>query len=415
VNRILFVSRQFPQDIVKAVHGVYIRMRLFLDALAELADDMEMLFYVEPGVEASPAAMRRAEDDLLAAWGVRAKMTLCPVAVPSTPRSFWNHYVRPATNIFAQELYAGTSGASQIAAFETALAGRPDALFVHRLDAMCPALLTRRELPPIFLDVDDIEHVKVVRQIRQPPFWPGKPLYYLQVPALIAAERRAIKLTRKSFVCSDLDQRYLAKWWQLSQVVTIPNAVAIPVEYEMNLQSKALLFLATYAYAPNITAAEFLISDVWPLIRKACPDARLIIAGNKPERIPSFASHPPGVEFTGFVEDLGQLYSRVRIVCCSILSGGGTRLKILEAAAYGKAVVSTPVGAEGLELRDGVEIIVRDGTAAFASACVELLGDPSRCERLGVAAREAVARRYDRQQIVTLIKKEIGNLGRLAG
>ena len=81
--------------------------------------------------------------------------------------------------------------------------------------------------------------------------------------------------------------------------------------------------------------------DVWPLIRKACPEARLIIAGNKPERIPSFASHPPGVEFTGFVEDLGQLYQRVGIVCCSILSGGGTRLKILEAAAYGKAIVST--------------------------------------------------------------------------
>ena len=81
MKRILFVSR-----------------RLFLDALAELADDMEMLFYVEPGVEASPAAMRRAEDDLLTAWGSSAKVTLCSVAVSNTPRSFWNRYVRPASS-----------------------------------------------------------------------------------------------------------------------------------------------------------------------------------------------------------------------------------------------------------------------------------------------------------------------------
>ena len=104
-------------------------------------------------------------------------MTLCPVATPDDPRGFLNHYLRPATSFFAQSLYAGTAGPTQVAAFETALDARPEAIFVHRLDAMCPALLTRRPLPPIYLDLDDIEHVKVVRQLRQPPFWPGKYLY----------------------------------------------------------------------------------------------------------------------------------------------------------------------------------------------------------------------------------------------
>jgi glycosyltransferase involved in cell wall biosynthesis len=108
-----------------------------------------------------------------------------------------------------------------------------------------------------------------------------------------------------------------------------------------------------------------MLSLVWKQLRRQCEGP---IAGNKPERIPSFASHPPGVEFTGFVEDLGQLYQRVGIVCCSILSGGGTRLKILEAAAYGKAIVSTTVGAEGLELRDSIEIVIRAGVPAFARA-----------------------------------------------
>lgn len=175
----------------------------------------------------------------------------------------------------------------------------------------------------------------------------------------------------------------------------------------MDPASKTLLFLATYAYAPNITAADFLIREVWPLVREACPEAQLVIAGNKPERIPDFASQPAGVEFTGFVNDLNALYRRVRIVCCPILSGGGTRLKILEAGAHGKAIVSTTVGAEGLELRDGREIVLRDGGPAFARACVELLRDLPRCERLGAAAREAVARGYDRRQIVARIKDEI--------
>jgi glycosyltransferase involved in cell wall biosynthesis len=212
---------------------------------------------------------------------------------------------------------------------------------------------------------------------------------------------------RKAFVCSEVDRRYLATWWRFPRVVTIPNAVAIPEEYGMDRTSRTLLFLATYAYAPNIAAAEFLISDVWPRVREACPEARLIIAGNLPERIPSFSKHPAGVEFTGFVEHLEPLYRRVRIVCCPVLSGGGTRLKILEAAAYGKAIVSTGIGAEGLDLRDGQEIMLRDGGPAYARACIELLNAPGQCERLGLAARGMVSRQYDRKQIVSRIKDEI--------
>jgi len=366
-----------------------------------------MLFYVEGGVDASPAAMQQAEVDIKTFWDIRAKVTLCPVATPDNPRGFVNHYLRPAASFFAQSLYAGTAGPVQVAAFETALDAGPEVIFVHRLDAMCPALLTRRDLPPIYLDLDDIEHIKVVRQLRQPPFWPGKYLYYLQVPALMSGERRAAKLARKSFVCSDLDRDYLVKRWRFSSIVTLPNAVSIRTEYGTEPGSRSLLLVATYAYGPNIIGADFLVKEVWPLVREACPDARLIVAGNKPEQIPSFADGPVGVEFTGFVPDLQMLYRRAAIVCCPILSGGGTRIKILEAAAHGKAVVSTVVGAEGLELRDGVEIVLRDDARGFADACIELLGDPSRRETLGRAAREAVARRYDRRRIVALVKDEI--------
>ena len=408
MKRVLFVSRQFPSDITRSVHGIYLRMRLFLDALVELSEAIDVLFYVEPGVDSSPAAMRKAEEDIMAAWGIRATVTLCPVADPSNDsESAWGHYVKPTFSLFAQSLYAGTSAAVQVGAFEAALERRPDAVFVHRLDAMCPVLLTRRSRPPVFLDLDDIEHVRWVRQLGQGPFWPGKRLYYMQLPALVAGERRAACLSSRSFVCSEVDRQYLTKWWRLPRVVTIPNAVAMPAHYGIDCASMGLLFLGAYAYPPNVTAAEFLIREVWPLVREACPEARLIIAGNRPERIESFAGCPAGVEFTGFVDDLEELYRRVRVVCCPVMSGGGTRLKIIEAAAYGKAIVSTRVGAEGLELRDGEEIVLRDGGRAFAEACVDLLKDPTRCEAMGLAARRAVEPRYDRQHIVARIKDTI--------
>ncbi|MHC5733168.1 MAG: glycosyltransferase family 4 protein, partial [Nostoc sp.] len=86
----------------------------------------------------------------------------------------------------------------------------------------------------------------------------------------------------------------------------------------------------------NVIGANFLIENIWPLIYQQHPEARLIIAGKSPENIRTYSDNIPGVEFTGFVPDINALYDQTRVVCCPILSGGGTRLKIIEAAAYGK-------------------------------------------------------------------------------
>lgn len=89
MNRALFVSRRFPHDIAKSVHGVYMRMRLFLGALSKLAEKIDMLFYVEEGVDASSDAMRKTEDDFVRVWGMRTTVTLCPVAQTPAPVTFW--------------------------------------------------------------------------------------------------------------------------------------------------------------------------------------------------------------------------------------------------------------------------------------------------------------------------------------
>lgn len=106
------------------------------------------------------------------------------------------------------------------------------------------------------------------------------------------------------------------------------------------------------------------------------------------------------VIFTGFVDDLQSWYRRARVVCCPIHYGAGTRVKIIEAAAHAKAIVSTRLGAEGLNFEDEREIILRDAPAQLAQACVRLLGDPQAARQLGRAALQKARGTYERGAVV---------------
>jgi glycosyltransferase involved in cell wall biosynthesis len=107
------------------------------------------------------------------------------------------------------------------------------------------------------------------------------------------------------------------------------------------------------------------------------------------------------------VEDLSALYERTQVVCCPTRVAGGTRVKIIEAASFGKAIVATRVGAEGLDLLDNAEILLRDDLESIAEACVGLLTDPELAARIGTAARAVVTRQYDRQATILRIREFI--------
>lgn len=406
VKQFLFVTQLYPSEFDKSVYGIFRRMRLFLDAIGQLTDDLRILIYVNADIGDLDEAARKAEYGLLSYWNIKASVTLARVGVPGK-KTVWHHYLAPIFNPSRHLDYEALAGREQIDAFERVLAHRPDAVFFHRIETMSPALLSKRPLPPCFLDVDDIEHVKFFRSIRQGPRRAAKRLYYLQLPALMYLDRLAVKTARRAFVCSRHDQRYLARYLGLTNISVAPNAVEIPAEPSDTPPTQTLLFIGTYSYDPNVMAAEYLIARIWPLIHRRLPEARLLIVGNRHERIPSAAQNPPGVSFTGFVESLSDLYNRTRVVCCPILSGGGTRVKIVEAAAFGKPVVSTRLGAEGLDFNDGREIILEDDPGRFAETCVELLADMARCETLGTAARAAAERLYDRDTVVKTIRQEL--------
>lgn len=402
--RVLFVSTHFPQDLRLDVQGTYKRMAMFLEAFKTFTE-IDLLFYVPPATDTSPAAIAATEKALSQHWNLPIKLFLCREFEHPHPLSKWQQQAPGMFNFFQQRDLVRTSQPEQIQAFEACLNRKPDIILIHRLRSMCPALLTRKPLPPVFFDLDDIEHIAFLRDIRQPPTRLITSLYYLQIPALWWGERQAIKLARQTYVCSQDDRVYLANQG-LAGVRVIPNAVSMPQPQSVTAEP-TLLLLGAYHYYPNINAANFLIEQVFPYVRQQRPDARLIIAGKQPENIRSYGQGTPGVEFTGFVDDLEALYRRSRVVCCPILSGGGTRVKLVEAAAYGKPIVSTRIGAEGLALVDGQDYLQRDEPQAFADACVKLLQNDDLCDRLGAAARMTAIKHYDRTNIVHLIRRSI--------
>ena len=130
----------------------------------------------------------------------------------------------------------------------------------------------------------------------------------------------------------------------------------------------SVLFTGTMNYRPNGEGGVWLARDVWPLVRAARPDARLCIAGrHPPEDLQAFDGRD-GIEVAGEVPDMRPLFAAAHVVAVPIHDGGGSRLKVLEAAATGRAMVSTTVGAEGTDLRDGEHLVLADDPAAFAGA-----------------------------------------------
>jgi glycosyltransferase involved in cell wall biosynthesis len=379
---------------------------MFLEALAEKADVIDLLFYLWPDIQ--PHNSEDVRRELAAAWGIEANVFLCQRENPArTHRLSFNRTVGPMLSLFQQSSYTSTSGHEQLDALRYCLSRVPDLVFAHRLQAMSPILRLGEQTPPVYFDLDDVEHIKLARTLRAMPSWRRRLFNALMVPALLLGERRAALSACKTFVCSEQDREYLSGLLRFPRVEAIPNSVAITTQEKTDEAETTCVFIGNYGYEPNILAAELLVKTIWPLIRRLRPDARLLIVGDHPEQVPSYHEIHEGVQFTGFVQELGSIYRRTAVVCCPITVGSGTRLKIIEAAVHGKAVVSTQIGAEGLEFRDGSEILIRSSPEDFAAACVTLLSNDNLRRSIGQAAMARSIECYDRKNILQKIREEI--------
>lgn len=163
-----------------------------------------------------------------------------------------------------------------------------------------------------------------------------------------------------------------------------------------------IVFVGSMDWMPNIDGVSWFCSDILPLLRKRYPDCSLAVAGRAPTAgIRALGEADPRIHITGTVPEIRPWLWGSKISVVPLRVGGGTRLKIYEAMAAGVPVVSTTIGAEGLDYTDGEDILIADTPDAFSDACARLLADTALAARISANARHLVASRFSWDRVVT--------------
>jgi len=201
-------------------------------------------------------------------------------------------------------------------------------------------------------------------------------------------ERQAAMQCDRCLTVSDQEAAAARELLGVNHVEVVPNGVdtAFFTPAADEPEGASLLFTGSMSYRPNSEAVRHFARSIWPLILREVPEATLHVVGTDPPQ-DVIALNCGNVVVHGFVPDMRPHYRSAAVVVAPLLRGGGTKLKVLEAAASGKAIVTTSVGVEGLPFRDGDDLIVADSDADFTRAVVDLVKDGERRRRLGGQAR----------------------------
>ena len=217
--------------------------------------------------------------------------------------------------------------------------------------------------------------------------WPARLVAKLEEHAWERFERGVISKVQAVIALTERDAAMLSPLAGATPIEIIPLGVsASPFALDAAGKAAELLFVGNFLHPPNVEAAERLIHVILPRVRARCPDAALHIVGaNIPRRWQ--ACEREGLLLSGDVADVAPFLDRAAVVMAPLSSGGGMRVKVMEALAAGKAVVATPLALEGLAVEDGVQVRIGRTDAELADAAVELLRNSASRVALGGRAR----------------------------
>lgn len=405
VRRTLVITVLTFRDLGERVHGAYQRFRTLLEATCNISESVDVCSIGQLQSTLSNREDEESESNIWQHWGLKCRVFA----------GAWDHKPMISPWILEQILWAmsyrrcrffwGLDNTINRELLARLSQPAPGLIVLHKLQSI---ELAARILPsdiPVCFDLDDIEYIAHERHSRLISNTRDRLVALGMVPAIKRAVYRALRRTTHTFVCSLPDKELLDSTFGLApeKVVVIPNSFAIQ-NREPIVTDPVLLFVGTFAWEPNVQAMDFFLTQCWQQVKAKVPDARLLVVGKHPEKIPSFSRIFEGVEFSGFVEDIAEAYRKARVVICPILSGGGTRVKLVEAAAYGKPIVSTRIGAEGLGFADEQHALLRDGAKSFADACIRLLKDKPNCESLSESVHNYAEQIFDRPAVIAKVR-----------
>ena len=275
---------------------------------------------------------------------------------------------------------------------------RPDTVIVEGIGLQAFLRPLRRHVPQLVLDMHNVES-SLARQIRA--FGGQGTAAGLEARLIRWRETQALKRADRVWTCTRDDRnRLLSAQGVRTPVHVIPNGIPRFDEIPPRLddlplaEAPSVLFVGHLGYAPNVDAARRLAHDIHPLIRTRLPQARLLLAGRYPKPPVKALADLPGVELHENPDRLAGLFARADLSLVPLRAGGGSRIKILEAAAWGIPVVATPLAAEGLDLEPDRHILLAESDAELARLATDLLSDPQRWSLQRQQARLAALQGY---------------------
>jgi glycosyltransferase involved in cell wall biosynthesis len=242
-----------------------------------------------------------------------------------------------------------------------------------------------------------------------------KQIYAMECRKMLAYEKAAVQRFPQVIAVSEHDRKLMSAWVDPSRVTVVPTGVDLR-QYRPDFSERDLrplvMFVGAMDWEPNIDAVEFFCKEVWPAVLARIPQAKFRIVGRNPDRrVQRFAGD--SIEVTGRVPAVIDQLREAAVVIVPLRIGGGTRLKIYEAMAAGKAIVSTSVGAEGLDVHHGRDIALADEPRAFAEAILMLLENTDVRKRYERAAADLAAR-YDWSAVAAGFEEVLERVARQA-
>jgi glycosyltransferase involved in cell wall biosynthesis len=256
----------------------------------------------------------------------------------------------------------------------------------------------------------DLQWRIATRDLRVLSRWPLAAYSIIQANRLARLETDLCRSAQHVLACSGADAKKLGALRHTTPVSVIPNAISVDgyqtgILLPAEIPHPALVFTGKMDFRPNVDAALWFVDDILPIIHLHDPAAHLTIVGQKPHQRLEAIQDRPGVTLTGYVPDIKPYLRAADVYIAPLRMGSGTRFKLLEAMAMGKAIVSTQLGAEGLDIEHGRHMLLADTEQSFARAVIALITDQSLRQELGENAARLVRERYDWEVIIPQVEK----------